>query len=176
MRDDLYAALGLEPRATADELERAYRFCIDLYGEGALATYSLLDPAEAEEQRARAQQAYEVLCDPERRKAYDESHGFLPPDAPVLSFPPPAPAAELPLEVSGPALRRVREARGLSLRHISAATKIGIRFLEYIEEDRFAFLPPPVYLRGFLQEYARLIGLEPRSLADAYMRRLPPRG
>ena len=70
----------------------------------------------------------------------------------------------------------MREARGLSLRHISAATKIGIRFLEYIEEDRFAFLPPPVYLRGFLQEYARLVGLEPRSLADAYMRRLPPRG
>jgi curved DNA-binding protein CbpA len=176
MREDLYAVLGLEPRATAEELERAYRFCLDLYGEGALATYSLLEPAEADEQRARVQQAYDVLCDPSRRKAYDESNGFLPPDAPVLPFPLPAsPVVELPLEVSGPALRRVREARGLSLRHISAVTKIGIRFLEYIEEDRFAFLPPPVYLRGFLQEYARLVGLEPRSLADAYMRRLPPR-
>lgn len=175
MRADLYAVLGLEPRATAEELERAYRFCLDLYGEEALATYSLLEPAEAEEQRALVKQAYEVLCDPARRKAYDESHGFLPPDPPAL-FPTAAlPAPELPAEVTGPALRRLREARGLSLRHISATTKIGIRFLEYIEEDRFAFLPPPVYLRGFLQEYARLVGLEPRSLAEAYLRRVPPR-
>lgn len=176
MRDDLYAVLGLEPRASAEQLERAYRFCLELYGESALATYSLLDPAEADDQRARVQEAYAVLSDAQRRRAYDESHGFQPPDAAVLPFAaPPPPAAVLPADVSGPALRRIREARGLSLRHIAAVTKIGIRFLEYIEEDRFAFLPPPVYLRGFLQEYARLVGLEPRSLADAYMQRLPPR-
>jgi hypothetical protein len=45
-------------------------------------------------------------------------------------------------------------------------------FLEYIEEDRFAFLPPPVYLRGFLQEYARLVGLDPREVADRYLERI----
>ena len=51
-------------------------------------------------------------------------------------------------------------------------TKIGLRFLEYLEEDRFALLPAPVYLRGFLQEYARLVGIDPRRSADAYMSRL----
>ena len=66
----------------------------------------------------------------------------------------------------------MRETRGLSLRHIAAVTKIGVRFLEYIEEDRFAFLPPPVYLRGFLQEYARLVGLDPREVADRYLERI----
>ncbi len=176
MSEDFYGVLGLEPRASADQVERAYRFCLELYGEGSLATYSLLEPSETEEQRQCVQQAYEVLCNPEKRRVYDEGHGFLPPDAPVLPFPVPAESAgELPAEISGPALRRIREARGLSLRHIAAVTKIGVRFLEYIEEERFAFLPPPVYLRGFLQEYARLLGLEPRGLADAYMRRLPPR-
>ena len=175
--DDLYAVLGLEPRASREQVERAYRFCTELYGEGALATYSLVDPTEAEQNRLRVREAYEVLVDEERRRAYDQSQGFLPPESPVLPFRLPASAAggeELPAVLTGAELRRVREARGLSLRHIAAVTKIGVRFLEYIEEDRFAFLPAPVYLRGFLQEYARLVGLDPRRAADAYMSRLAP--
>jgi curved DNA-binding protein CbpA len=174
-RDDLYLVLGLEPRASGEQVERAYRFCLELYGEESVATYSLLEPHEAEAQRVRVREAYDVLGDPERRRAYDESQGFLPPDGGVLPFPP-APSAParpaMPAEVTGPELKRVRETRGVSLRHIASVTKIGVRFLEYIEEDRFAFLPPPVYLRGFLQEYARLVGLEPREVAERYIARL----
>ena len=178
-RDDLYAALGLEPRASRDEVERAYRFCLELYGEGSVATYSLLEPTEAEQIRLRVREAYEVLTDEDRRRAYDESRGFLPPDSPVLPFRSPsaaAPVGELPEVLTGADLRKMREARGMSLRHIATVTKIGIRYLEYVEEDRFAFLPAPVYLRGFLQEYARLVGIDPRRAADAYMSRVPAKG
>jgi curved DNA-binding protein CbpA len=123
-------------------------------------------------------EAYEVLTDEQKRQAYDSAQGFLPPDQPVLPFPAPAPrgreAPALPEVLSGAELRRIREARGVSLRHIASVTKIGLRYLEYIEEDRFAFLPAPVYLRGFLQEYARLVGIDPRRTADAYMSRLTP--
>jgi len=31
------------------------------------------------------------------------------------------------------------------------------------DEDRFALLPAPVYLRGFLYEYARLVGIDARD-------------
>jgi curved DNA-binding protein CbpA len=177
-RGDLYAVLGLEPRASAEQVERAYRFCLELYGEGALATYSLLEPEEAEQQRTRVREAYEILSDAARRSAYDAGQGFLPPDAPVLAFPTaaagPGPAeAELPATLTGADLRRLREARGMSLRHIASVTKIGMRYLEYIEEDRFALLPAPVYLRGFLQEYARLVGSDQRRVAEAYMSRIP---
>ena len=176
---DLYAVLGLEPRASREQVERAYRFCLELYGEGSVATYSLLEPTEAEQQRLQVREAYEVLVDVERRRAYDEGRGLLPPDSPVLAFPvrvSDAPAAELPPVLTGADLRKIREARGMSLRHIAAVTKIGLRFLEYVEEDRFALLPAAVYLRGFLLEYARLVGIDPRRTADAYMSRLPAGG
>ena len=180
MRDDLYAALGLEPRATSEQITRAYRFCLELYAEGSLATYSLLEPNEAEAQRTRAKEAYDVLCDAEKRRAYDTSRGFMPPpEASVLAFLTPAArqaGAETPVKVTGPDLRKLREARGMSLRQIAAVTKIGTRVLEYIEEDRFSFLPPTVYLRGFLVEYAKLLGLDPRRVAEAYLARIVPKG
>jgi curved DNA-binding protein CbpA len=184
MDTELYAVLGLEPRASGEQVERAYRFCLELYGEGAVATYSLIEPEEAEQQRTRVREAYEILSDAARRSAYDAAQGFLPPDAPFVAFAT-APAtatagagavsaeAELPAALTGADLRRLREARGISLRHIASVTKIGMRYLEYIEEDRFAFLPAPVYLRGFLQEYARLVGIDQRRAADAYMSRIP---
>jgi flagellar biosynthesis protein FlhG len=173
----LYSALGLEPRASGEEVERAYRFCLELYGEDALAIYSLVEPAEAEQNRVRVREAYEVLSDPERRKAYDAERGFLPPDAPLMPFVAHVGAggaakAELPETLTGAELRRLREARGVSLRHIAAVTKIGVRYLEYIEDDRIELLPAPVYLRGFLQEYARLVGVDARRAAEAYMSRL----
>jgi curved DNA-binding protein CbpA len=176
--EDLYAVLGLEPRASHEQIERAYRFCLGLYGEGALVTYSLLEPSEAETQRVRVREAYEVLIDPEKRKRYDAGEGFQPPEAPILPGPGLAEGGaeekvHLPFKLTGAELRKFREARGMSLRQIAAVTKIGMRHLEYIEEDRFELLPPTVYLKGFLQEYAKLIGLDPRAVATAYMRRLP---
>ena len=176
-RENLYDVLGLEPGASRDQVERGYRFSLEMYGEDALAMYSLLEPAELDGMRSRIREAYHVLSHSERRAAYDEGRGHAPPESPAVPFPAReesgAGGVELPEVLSGPDLRRIREARGVTLRHMANATKIGTRFLEYIEEDRFAFLPAPVYLRGFLQEYARIVSLDPRGVADAYMKRLP---
>ncbi|MGH6954950.1 MAG: helix-turn-helix domain-containing protein, partial [Alphaproteobacteria bacterium] len=54
----------------------------------------------------------------------------------------------LPEPVTGESLRKAREERGVSLQEIASATKIGVRFLEYIEGDRHAGLPAVVYVRG----------------------------
>ena len=179
--ESLYRVLGLEPRASREQVERAYRFCLELYGDASLATYSLLEPTQLEAERARVRDAYTVLADAEQRRAYDESHGFEPPEPSPVPFRPPgagtageeAEEAKLPPVLTGADLRRIREARGLTLRHIATVSKIGLRFLEYIEEDRFSLLPASVYLRGFLQEYGRLLGLDPRRTAEAYMSRIP---
>jgi Mrp family chromosome partitioning ATPase len=94
MQDTFYSVLGLEPRASRDEVERAYRFSLDLYGEDSLATSSVLDPTEAAQLRLRVREAYEVLSDPEKRRAYDEGRGFAPPDASDLPSPEPEPWAQ----------------------------------------------------------------------------------
>jgi curved DNA-binding protein CbpA len=176
--DDPYEVLGLEPGASRAQVERAYRFSMDMYGEDALATYSLLDPAELEGLRQRIHEAHQTLTDAERRRAHDEAHGFAPPEGQVLPFPTSSGGEgdepELPDVLSGPDLQRLREERGLSLRHMADVSKIGTRFLEHIEGDRFSQLPPPVYLRGFLREYARILGLDRRAVAEAYMKRMPP--
>jgi flagellar biosynthesis protein FlhG len=78
--------------------------------------------------------------------------------------------------VTGPDLRRVRESRGVSLKQIAATSKISVRFFEYIEGDRFERLPATVYLRGFVQEYARAVGLDPRRTAESYIARVPRSG
>jgi hypothetical protein len=174
-----YDVLGVEPAASPEQLERAYRFCVDLYGEGSLAMYSLLDPEETREAREQIEEAYGVLRDPARRRAYDETQGFErpePPTRPVGTGGNDCPPGSVTLlePVTGAALRRFREGKGIGLREISLRSKVGVRFLEYIEQERHALLPAPVYLRGFLREYARALGLEPRSTADAYMALLPP--
>ncbi|HEX9186421.1 MAG TPA: hypothetical protein VGB87_05080, partial [Vicinamibacteria bacterium] len=82
-RESPYRVLGLEPRASREQVEKAYRFHLDLYAEGALATSALLDPQEAERQRARVREAYELLRDPDRRRAFDESQGLPPVETPA---------------------------------------------------------------------------------------------
>ncbi|HUG53502.1 MAG TPA: helix-turn-helix domain-containing protein [Vicinamibacteria bacterium] len=173
-----YDVLGLGPRATAEQVERAYRHAAGLYHEEALATYSLLDHEERHAARARVEEAYGVLRDPERRRRYDASLGLggesTPATFPAAAGGPalrPAPTV-LPDPVTGEDLRRFRESRGIPLRQIATSSKVGVRFLEYIESERLEALPAPVYLRGFVQEYARAVGLDPRSTAESYLARV----
>ena len=69
--------------------------------------------------------------------------------------------AEAETGTFGAWLRRQREMREISLRDIAERTKISLRYLEAMEEDRFDLLPAPVFAKGFLREYARYVGLSP---------------
>jgi len=171
----LYEILGIDPKATPDQLERAYRFCLEMYSDSGLATYSLLEAPELDQIRSRIESAYRILKDPVLRRRYDAGEDLRavpPPSSPPARPAHRGPVQTLPDPVTGADLRRFREAQGISLRDIAAESKIGVRFFEYIEADRHSFLPAEVYLRSFLVEYARAIGLEPRKTAESYMGRI----
>ena len=66
-------------------------------------------------------------------------------------------------------LRRQREAREVSLREVADRTKISMRYLQAMEDDRFEVLPAPVFAKGFLREYARYVGLSPDDVVNHYL-------
>lgn len=97
------------------------------------------------------------------------------------SAPPPAPAeAEVPMPEgaawTGEALRRVREARGITVQQIAERTKVTRYHVENIEAERFGALPAPVYLRGILLSLARELRLDGQKVARAYLDRAAASG
>ena len=75
-------------------------------------------------------------------------------------------------EASGEFLRKAREASGVDLRTISQETKIGVTMLGDIEDERLDRLPAAVYLRNFVQQFARCLGLEDERVARSYLARI----
>jgi len=69
----------------------------------------------------------------------------------------------------GQELRREREVRDVTLDEISEATKISVRFLSALENDKFALLPAPVFTKGFIREFARYLGLDPEKMVNSYV-------
>lgn len=68
----------------------------------------------------------------------------------------------------GENLRRERELRGISLHEIAEATKISVRFLQALEEDRAGVLPGGIFPRAFLRQYARHLGLDPEKVVAEF--------
>jgi len=60
----------------------------------------------------------------------------------------------------GEFLTRHRENRRLSLDQAAAAVRIPVRYLEAMEGEDYDVLPPTPYVRGFLDAYARYLGID----------------
>jgi len=73
------------------------------------------------------------------------------------------------MESLGRQLQKEREARGISLKDISLQTKIGVRYLEAIENDRLDLLPGGFFTRQILKTYLLAIGLEPGEWLSKYL-------
>lgn len=70
-------------------------------------------------------------------------------------------AAALPV---GQALRDAREAQGLSVEDVANRLRLMHRQVGAMETGDFASLGQPVFARGFVRNYARLLGLDPDPL------------
>lgn len=64
----------------------------------------------------------------------------------------------------GQILREAREAQGITLDNAAVRLRLMHRQVEAMERDDFESLGQPVFARGFVRNYARLLGLVPESL------------
>jgi flagellar biosynthesis protein FlhG len=184
-----YEILETEPGVSDEEVRRAYRTLKEIYATSSPVIAGLYDEQELTDLHARANAAHDTLFAPERRRVYDLSlpeadlaravraaaanstrKSGLP--GPVEErHESPEPVLEVGEEVSGAALRKIREARGIELGDIAHRTKISERHLRAIEEERFADMPAAVYVRGYVMEYARAIRIDAQKAVDSYLRR-----
>ncbi|HEY8426997.1 MAG TPA: helix-turn-helix domain-containing protein, partial [Sandaracinaceae bacterium] len=171
--------LEVERGATDEEIRRAFKRAKEIYAPDALCCYGLFEPHELEKVRLRLEEAHDVLLDPARRRPYELSVFPMAPDETEeqprtersrADLPPP-PEITPDTEFTGTLIRQVRESQGIELKDISQRTKVGIGYLRAIEEDDYASLPAPVYVRGFVAEMAKCLRLDAAQVSRTYVKR-----
>jgi cytoskeletal protein RodZ len=65
-------------------------------------------------------------------------------------------------------LAALRLQKGLSLTEIARETKIGVSYLNAIEQGQFAKLPGGIYSISYIRQYARAIEYDEDSILDSY--------
>jgi curved DNA-binding protein CbpA len=183
---NFYEIFEIPTTATRQQIEQAYELAKKTYGDNSLASYSLFDSEERKEIIRRIHLAYETLSDENRRRQYDQdvlgSAGpgkSQPPAAaePVKTAPvvaptapsKPVPESSEPVDIdslTGLQLRQIRERQGIPLQEIANKTRINITYFQFLERNQYGSLPPSVYLRSYVLQYAHMLGLDPGRVAD----------
>ncbi|HLC95251.1 MAG TPA: helix-turn-helix domain-containing protein, partial [Patescibacteria group bacterium] len=70
----------------------------------------------------------------------------------------------------GEKMKKLRSDFRMSLSEVSKATRIQIKYLEYLEEGQYEKLPADVYVRGFLRSYARYLNIDEQVFVKLYER------
>ena len=74
----------------------------------------------------------------------------------------------------GALLKTERERLGLSREQITEMTRMRTQVVEAIENEAWDSLPPPVFVRGFLRSYAKVLGVSQDTVIDLYTKLVPP--
>ena len=163
---------------TPEEPGCTFRYGRAIYGDAPLAVHGLLPDEMAAKGRGDAKVANSsqpqeealkrtegVQCAQQAELAIEGLPEL--PTAPVKRGPLPPPDLEAP----GAYLRSCREHLGLEIAEIARRTRILC--LQGIESEQYDAVPPEPYIRGFVVNYGRSLGVaDPEAVAAAFVRRL----
>ena len=65
-------------------------------------------------------------------------------------------------------LKKAREDKQLSLEEAAEKTRIDEKYLAALENAEFSRLPDPLYVRGFIRRYTKLLEIDAKPILDAY--------
>jgi cytoskeleton protein RodZ len=74
----------------------------------------------------------------------------------------------------GEQLRNARESMNISLDDASNAVKISKRYLKALEEGNYSEFPAQTYIKGFLFNYAKYLGLDTKTVLEQYSKLMLP--
>ena len=75
----------------------------------------------------------------------------------------------------GEQLRSAREDKNISLEDAAKDVKISKRYLKALEEGDYSDFPAQTYIKGFLTNYAKYLGLDPRAVLGQYSKLMLPK-
>ncbi len=160
-----WEVLGLEPGADPKDVRRAYRERRALYASDSLATYTLIEDDDRIALLDRIEEAYQAIMG---ARATAKTSG----EREELGQIPEGPEPPLDLE-PGRHLRYHRLSKGMTLAQVAEEIKVRPSLLEKIEHEQSEQLPAAVYVRGFIIQYARLLGVhEPERVAAGYLAKI----
>jgi hypothetical protein len=161
-----WQVLGLEPGAEPSEVRRSYLERKALYSSDSTATYTLLEDDERSSLLERIEEAYQRIL----------GVRIPTPQSTVVSeeLPEPPSGAPPPLEDEpGAHLQHHRLIKRMPLAEVAEEIKVRATLLDRLEQEQFGELPASVYVRGFVVQYAKLLGLsEHEELAAAYVAKI----
>lgn len=189
-----YDILEIYPTASLEEIDQAYNRVKRAFTKDSLASDSHVENEKRQTILKHIEEAYQILRDEEKKQQYDKASTQelvqlkmnledVPETQKIMTSEDSTPKVkvvetnpELEKDIAatehftGEFLKKVRLSREVSLEAISNATRISVRYLTAIEEEQMDVFPALVYLKGFLTQYARHIGLDPVKVVSGYVK------
>jgi hypothetical protein len=160
-----FQILEVDEKASLQEVTRAYLHLKDFYSHTSTETIPVEQEFLKDHRQAILKQldtAYSHL-----KSLYTGQPGSGATDQPGNRVPIVLPDTDF----RGALLRQLREEAKLSLADIARDTKIPAALLQQLEAEEFRILPPVIYVRGYVKQYAECLNLEVAAVVDSYMAR-----
>lgn len=191
-----YEILELSPNAAQHEITTAYERARKTYSGDNPAIYTIFSDKEARELLKLIEESYSILGNKTLRTIYDQrllGKARDPQDltydsiltASRQNFPEPKKIEEGPShkideayesscrsksDWTGQDLKSYREYKGLSLEKISEKTKVNAFYVQAVESMDPQSLPAQVFVRGYVVQLSKCLGLNDKIVADSYMK------
>lgn len=197
-RYDYYEILELDAHAAPHEISEAYARAKQTYSGNDPAIYTIFSVTEARELLKYIEEAYLVLGHRNLKHMYDKkrAQGTVPEGdlsyqnllseynlslekaqvskklEPVFEKDP-AIESEIQntVEWDGNKLKKVREYRKLSFQELHQMTKVSPFYIQALEEMKADQLPAAVFVRGYVNQVSKALGLNDRLVTDTYMKK-----
>jgi cytoskeleton protein RodZ len=71
-------------------------------------------------------------------------------------------------DTPGLQLARIREKKGFTKEYVAVKLHLRVRVIELLESDDYENLPEPVFIKGYLRAYAKLLGVHPDPYLEIF--------